>query len=71
MVQKKTAIVTSSSKGIGKETAILLGKKGVNIVICSRNQSQINTTLLNDTIFCSHLLLNLARKISNKTSFSI
>jgi 3-oxoacyl-[acyl-carrier protein] reductase len=42
---KKTAIVTGSSKGIGKEAAILLGKKGVNIVICSRNQSQINTVV--------------------------
>jgi 3-oxoacyl-[acyl-carrier protein] reductase len=34
----KTAIVTGSSRGIGKETAILLSKMGLNVVICSRTQ---------------------------------
>jgi 3-oxoacyl-[acyl-carrier protein] reductase len=42
---KKTAIITGSSRGIGKETAIILAKKSVNVVICSRTQSEINSTV--------------------------
>jgi 3-oxoacyl-[acyl-carrier protein] reductase len=42
---KKTAIVTGSGRGIGKETAILLVKKGVNVVICSRTEDQINSVV--------------------------
>jgi NAD(P)-dependent dehydrogenase (short-subunit alcohol dehydrogenase family) len=34
----KTAIVTGSGRGIGKETAVLLSKVGMNVVICSRTQ---------------------------------
>jgi 3-oxoacyl-[acyl-carrier protein] reductase len=40
-----TAIVTGSGRGIGRETAILLAKKGVNVVICSRTQSEIDETV--------------------------
>jgi 3-oxoacyl-[acyl-carrier protein] reductase len=40
-----TAIVTGSGRGIGKETAILLAKKGVNVVVCSRTQSEIDDTV--------------------------
>ena len=46
MAQKeKTAIITGSGRGIGKETAILLSKKGINVVICSRTDSEINSTV--------------------------
>jgi 3-oxoacyl-[acyl-carrier protein] reductase len=41
----KTAIITGSSRGIGKETAILLAKMGLNVVICSRTQSEINSVV--------------------------
>ncbi len=40
-----TAIVTGSGRGIGKETAILLAKRGVNVVVCSRTQSEIDSTV--------------------------
>src|SRR5262245_13898258 len=40
-----TAIVTGSGRGIGCETAILLAKRGVNVVICSRTQSEIDDTV--------------------------
>jgi 3-oxoacyl-[acyl-carrier protein] reductase len=40
-----TAIVTGSGRGIGKETAILLAKKSVNVVVCSRTQSEIDDTV--------------------------
>ncbi len=42
---KKTAIITGSGRGIGKETAIILAKKSVNVVVCSRTQSEINSTI--------------------------
>jgi short-subunit dehydrogenase len=37
---KKTAIITSSGRGIGKETAVILAKKAVNVVVTSRTQSE-------------------------------
>jgi len=40
---KTTPIVTGSSRGIGKEVAILLSKMGANVVICSRTQSEIDS----------------------------
>ena len=40
-----TAIVTGSGRGIGKATAILLAKKGVNVVVCSRSLDEINDTV--------------------------
>jgi 3-oxoacyl-[acyl-carrier protein] reductase len=46
MAQKeKTAIVTGSSRGIGKETAILLAKKRVSVVICSRSEKEIESAV--------------------------
>ena len=40
-----TAIVTGSGRGIGKETAILLARKGVNVVVCSRTEGEIKETV--------------------------
>ena len=40
-----TALVTGSGRGIGKETAILLSKKGFNLVICSRSQNEIDSVV--------------------------
>lgn len=44
--KKKTAIITGSSRGIGKETAIILAKnKAVNVVVCSRTEREINSVV--------------------------
>jgi 3-oxoacyl-[acyl-carrier protein] reductase len=40
---EKTAIITGSGRGIGRETAILLAKYGVNVVVCSRTDSDVNS----------------------------
>jgi 3-oxoacyl-[acyl-carrier protein] reductase len=40
-----SAIVTGSTKGIGKSTAMLLAKNGFNVVICSRNKKQVEQTV--------------------------
>ena len=37
-----TAIVTGSTRGIGKETALLLLKNGINVIVSSRNQDNID-----------------------------
>src|SRR5215216_3985530 len=42
---KKTAIITGSGRGIGKETAIILAKKSVNRVVCSSTHLGINSTV--------------------------
>ncbi|HEY7508185.1 MAG TPA: SDR family oxidoreductase [Nitrososphaera sp.] len=39
------AIVTGSGRGIGKETAVLLAKKGINVVVCARNSREVNETV--------------------------
>ncbi len=36
------AVITGSTKGIGKAIAELLASKGINVAICSRNQIEIN-----------------------------
>jgi 3-oxoacyl-[acyl-carrier protein] reductase len=45
MSNNYTALVTGSGRGIGKETAILLSKKGFNLVICSRSQNEIDSVV--------------------------
>lgn len=40
-----TAIVTGSGRGIGRETAILLAKKGANVVVCARTETEIAQTV--------------------------
>ena len=45
MSNLNTALVTGGGRGIGKETAILLSKKGFNLIICSRSQNEIDSTV--------------------------
>lgn len=40
-----TALVTGSSRGIGKEIAVLLAAKGMNVIVCSRIQKDIDTVI--------------------------
>ena len=42
---KKTAIITGSGRGIGKEIVVIFAKKAVNVVVTSRTQSEINSTV--------------------------
>ena len=41
----KTAIITGAGRGIGKETALLLAKNGLNIAVCSRTQCEIDSVI--------------------------
>ena len=40
----KVAIVGGSSKGLGKASAVSLAKEGVNIVLCARNEDDLEKT---------------------------
>ncbi|MGH9976526.1 MAG: SDR family NAD(P)-dependent oxidoreductase, partial [Nitrososphaeraceae archaeon] len=43
--QNRTAIITGSGRGIGKETAIILANQVENIVVCSRTKNEIDEVL--------------------------
>jgi 3-oxoacyl-[acyl-carrier protein] reductase len=45
MSNLNTALVTGGGRGIGRETAILLSKKGLNVIICSRTQEEIDSVI--------------------------
>ena len=40
-----TAIVTGSTRGIGKETALLLLKNGMNVIISSKSQDSVDNAI--------------------------
>ena len=42
---KYTAIVTGSTRGIGKETALLLLQNGLNVIISSRSQQSVDNVI--------------------------
>jgi 3-oxoacyl-[acyl-carrier protein] reductase len=44
-IQNKTAIITGSGRGIGKEIAIQLADNVRNLVVCSRTQHEINSAV--------------------------
>ena len=43
--EKYTAIVTGSPRGIGKETALFLLQKGLNVIISSRSQQSVDNVI--------------------------
>jgi short-subunit dehydrogenase len=42
MAQKMTAIISDCGRGIGEENSKLLAKRGINVVVCSRTESDMN-----------------------------
>ncbi|HEX2408479.1 MAG TPA: SDR family NAD(P)-dependent oxidoreductase, partial [Nitrososphaeraceae archaeon] len=42
---QKTALVTGSTRGIGKETALLLLQKKFNVIISSRSQQSVDSVI--------------------------
>jgi 3-oxoacyl-[acyl-carrier protein] reductase len=43
-INSKTALVTASSKGLGKACAVALAAEGVNVVICARDREPLDRT---------------------------
>jgi len=64
-LNKKTAIITGSGRGIGKDIALTLAKEGCNIVITSRTKDQLDKVAAqlekNSAGFLS-LALDMAKK---------
>jgi 3-oxoacyl-[acyl-carrier protein] reductase len=42
---QRTALITGSTRGIGKETALLLLQKGLNVIISSRSQDNVENVI--------------------------
>src|SRR5688500_12796577 len=42
---QRTALVTGSTRGIGKETTLLLLKKGLNVIISYRSQDSVDNVI--------------------------
>jgi NAD(P)-dependent dehydrogenase (short-subunit alcohol dehydrogenase family) len=45
MKNLNTVLVTGSGRGIGREIAVLLAAKGLNVIVCSRTQTEIDNVL--------------------------
>ena len=44
-IKNKIALVTGSSRGIGKASAISLAKEDVNLIICGRDKQTLNQSV--------------------------
>ena len=60
----KRALVCGSTDGIGKSTAILMAKRGAEIILMSRNQEKLKIY-----IFCRQKTAVIRCKFSRDTSF--
>jgi len=43
-IQNKNALITGSSKGLGRESALALAKEGVNVILCARGIEELENT---------------------------
>ncbi len=43
-IKDKIALISASSKGLGKEVALVLAMEGAKVTICSRNEDQLKIT---------------------------
>ena len=43
-IRNKNALITGSSKGLGRESALALAKEGVNIILCARGIDDLENT---------------------------
>ena len=66
-----TAIITGSTKGIGKSTAIVLARNGFNVVICSRNQKQVEQTVNEINLLANNKGLAIGYKCDTSKSSDV
>ena len=48
MLKKKTAVLTGSNRGIGKEILKSLAENNANIIACSRNSDEKHISFIQD-----------------------
>ena len=66
-LNKKTAIVSGGSKGIGKAIATKLAQAGANVVICSRKKENLDSAV-NEAVSNGLTLIPIECNTSNKES---
>jgi uncharacterized protein len=64
--QKKYALVTGATSGIGKEIARLLAKDQYNLIIVSRNQDELNNTANELKLESGVVVKTLAKDLFNR-----
>ena len=58
----KTALVTGSTKGIGKAIAMELAKAGVHVLINGRNEEAVEARYMKSNLFSRILLLKMLQQ---------
>ena len=48
-----TALVCGASKGIGKATAQMLARSGARVVVCARNETELNNVVSGCLLYTS------------------
>lgn len=67
-IKNNVAIVTGSSQGIGKAIALEFAKEGCNVVICSRNEKNLQKTAKNIEQITKSKILPVTTDLTNKKS---
>lgn len=57
-MNNKTALITGATSGIGKATAVIFAKNGINLILCGRRQNRLNELQNELSSFCDVMTLN-------------
>lgn len=57
-MKNKIALITGATSGIGKATAIVFAKNGINLILCGRRQERLNELKNDLSSFCNVVTLN-------------
>lgn len=68
---KKVALITGSSRGIGKHIALKLASENYHVVLTARNEAELKTTaqeILNNKLACSYVATDMLTESGLKTA---
>ena len=57
-MNNKTALITGATSGIGKSTAVVFAKNGINLILCGRRQNRLDELQNELSSFCDVMTLN-------------
>lgn len=70
---KKIALVTGSSRGIGKHIALKLASENYHVVLTARNETELKNTaneILNKNLSCSYVVTDMLTESGLKTALA-